>query len=200
MIFLSITFDLFLNLNIIIFLISQSLFPTGMFILASNYIYIFIFFFFFNGRKWPSPAWRTATDFKISSEGRFRKSSWPLLDPLSILKLKLQTFSMFYCYYILIVLFQKRLQVKKDSSVLFILKSADEAVPEACFVVVAGVRLLGRRKALAVMPLDDGCFRDPKLRTPAIKAAQTRPSGRLSSRSKTERGETLRCAVWKKQK
>lgn len=46
MIFLSITFDLFLNLNIIIFLISQSLFPTGMFILASNYIYIFIFFFF----------------------------------------------------------------------------------------------------------------------------------------------------------
>lgn len=46
MIFLSNTFDFFLNLNIIIFLISQSLFPTGMFILASNYIYIFIFFIF----------------------------------------------------------------------------------------------------------------------------------------------------------
>lgn len=49
MIFLSNTFDFFLNLNIIIFLISQSLFPTGMFILASNYIYIFIFFFSLTG-------------------------------------------------------------------------------------------------------------------------------------------------------
>ncbi len=67
--------------------------------------------------------------------------------------------------------------------------------PEACFVVVALLRLLGRRKALAVMPLDDGCLRDPKLRTPAIKAAQTRPSGRLSSRSKAERGQILRCAL-----
>lgn len=58
---------------------------------------------------------------------------------------------------------------------------------EVCSVVVG--RLLRRRKALAVMPLDDGCFRDPKLRTPAIKAATARPSGRLSSRSKTKRGQ-----------
>ncbi|KAF3838660.1 hypothetical protein F7725_010428 [Dissostichus mawsoni] len=46
--------------------------------------------------------------------------------------------------------------------------------------------LLGRRKALAVMPLDDGCFRDPKLRTPAVEAAPTRPSGCLSTRSKAK--------------
>lgn len=60
----------------------------------------------------------------------------------------------------------------------------------SCMCVQAAGR---RRKALAVMPLDDGCFRDPKLRTPAFKAAPARPSGRLSSRSKTKRGQLLRC-------
>lgn len=77
------------------------------------YLYIYLFFFF-NGRKWPSPAWRTATDFKISSEGRFTKFSWPLLDLLSILKSNLKICSMCWYYFILIVLFQKRLQVKKS--------------------------------------------------------------------------------------
>lgn len=94
---------------------------------------------------------------------------------------------------------QKSLQLKKQVRyvffITFILKFGDEASPEVCFVVVARLgRLLGRRKALAVMPLDDGCFRDPKLRTPAFKAAPTRPSGRLSTRSKAERGQILRCA------
>lgn len=52
-----------------------------------------------------------------------------------------------------------------------------------------------RRKSLAacVMPLDDGCFRDPKLRTPAVEEAQTRPSGRLPAGSEAERGECSRC-------
>lgn len=82
-------------------------------------------------------------------------------------------------------------------SVTFILKFGYEAVPEASVVVVAPLGLLGRRKALAVMPLDDGCFRDPKLRTPAVKEAPTGPSGRLSPRSKAERGQVLRCAISK---
>lgn len=57
-------------------------------------------------------------------------------------------------------------------------------------------QVAGRRKALAVMPLDDGCFRDLKLRTPSIKAAPTRPSGRLSARSKAKRGQIWRRAPW----
>lgn len=77
----------------------------------------------------------------------------------------------------------------------FILKFGDEPVPEVCLAVVALLGLLGRRKALAVMPLDDGCFRDLKLRTPAIKASPARPSGRLSSRSKAKRGQLSRCAA-----
>lgn len=77
----------------------------------------------------------------------------------------------------------------------FILKLKDERLPEGCLVVV-GLWLLLGRKALAVMPLYDGCFRDLKLRTPAIKAAQARPSGRVSSGSEAERGELSRCVRW----
>lgn len=89
-----------------------------------------------------------------------------------------------------------------DFSATFILKfeEAMETSPEVSLVVVARFWLLVRRKALAVMPLNDGCLRDPKLRTPAIKAAQTRPSGRLSSRSKAERGQILRCVILKTRK
>lgn len=50
----------------------------------------------------------------------------------------------------------------------------------------------GKRKALAVMPLNDGCFWDPELRTPATEAATTRTSGRLSSRPKAKRGQKLK--------
>lgn len=43
-------------------------------------------------------------------------------------------------------------------------------------------------KLRAVMPLDDGCFWDPELRTSALKAASPRPSGRVSPGSETKRG------------
>lgn len=82
---------------------------------------------------------------------------------------------------------------KTAFSITFILK----IIPEACLVVplvlLVVVVLLGfaawGRKASALMPLDDGCFRDFKLRTPAFKAAPARPSRRLPSRPKAKRGE-----------
>lgn len=38
------------------------------------------------------------------------------------------------------------------------------------------------------MPLDDGCFRDPKLRKPAPEAATTWTSGRLPTGPEAKRG------------